>query len=117
MEVRAINVAALLNSVGVLHSKLLIADRKHFYLGSANLSDRGLTRTKEMGVLITNCPNIAQDAAKLFEVSQLCHMLFLNWSCINICMQRSIGKWPALEQCHKHGRPALALQLTWTRLS
>ena len=40
VEVRSIDVAKLLNSVGVLHSKLLIADRKHFYLGSANLSDR-----------------------------------------------------------------------------
>ena len=42
--------------------------RKHFYLGSSNLSDRGLTKTKEVGVLIMNCPKLAQDAAKLFEV-------------------------------------------------
>lgn len=68
VEVRSIDVAGLLNSVGVLHSKLLIADRKHFYLGSANLSDRGLTRTKEMGVLVTMCQRLAEDAAKLFEV-------------------------------------------------
>ena len=53
---------------GVLHSKLLVADRKHFYLGSANLSDRGLTKTKEMGILVTNCPELADDAAKLFDV-------------------------------------------------
>ncbi len=51
-----------------MHSKLLVADRKHFYLGSANLSDRGLTKTKEMGVLVSNCPRLAEDAAKLFEV-------------------------------------------------
>jgi phosphatidylserine/phosphatidylglycerophosphate/cardiolipin synthase-like enzyme len=68
VEVQSIDVAGLLNSVGVLHSKLLIADRKHFYLGSANLSDRGLTRTKEMGVFLTSCIRLAEDAAKLFEV-------------------------------------------------
>ena len=49
-------------------TKLNLHFRKHFYLGSANLSDRGLTRTKEMGVLVTNCPRLASDAAKLFEV-------------------------------------------------
>ena len=59
---------ALIQGGGVLHSKLLVADRRHFYVGSANLSDRGLTKTKEMGLLVTNCPALAEDAAKLFEV-------------------------------------------------
>ena len=56
---------------GVLHSKLLVADRKHFYLGSANLSDRGLTKTKEMGIFVTNCPKLAENAGNLFEVNIL----------------------------------------------
>ena len=58
----------LIKGGGVLHSKLLVADRKHFYLGSANLSDRGLTKTKEMGIFVRNCPSLADDAAKLFDV-------------------------------------------------
>lgn len=28
---------------GVLHTKLLVADRKHFYVGSANMDWRSLT--------------------------------------------------------------------------
>ena len=47
----------------------MVADRKHFYLGSANLSDRGLTKTKEMGIFVTNCPKLAENAANLFEVN------------------------------------------------
>lgn len=66
--VRSISMPNLIKGGGVLHSKLLVADRKHFYLGSANLSDRGLTKTKEMGILVTNCPALAEDAAKLFDV-------------------------------------------------
>ena len=50
------------------HFKTCSIFRKHFYLGSANLSDRGLTKTKEMGVLVTNCPTLAEDAAILFDV-------------------------------------------------
>ena len=68
VSVRSISMPALIQGGGVLHSKLLVADRRHFYVGSANLSDRGLTKTKEMGLLVTNCPTLAEDAAKLFEV-------------------------------------------------
>ena len=32
------------------------------------MSDRGLTKTKEVGVLVMNCPRLAEDAALLFEV-------------------------------------------------
>ena len=56
----------LIRDGGVLHSKLLVSDRRHFYLGSANLSDRGLTKTKEMGILVTHCPSLADDVAKIF---------------------------------------------------
>jgi phosphatidylserine/phosphatidylglycerophosphate/cardiolipin synthase-like enzyme len=42
--------------------------RKHFYIGSSNLSDRALTKTKEVGILVTHCPELAADAAILFEV-------------------------------------------------
>jgi len=48
--------------------KKIIKTRKHFYIGSANLSDRGLTKTKEMGVFVKNCIKLAEDAALLFQV-------------------------------------------------
>ena len=68
VSVRSISMPTLIKGGGVLHSKLLVADRKHFYLGSANLSDRGLTKMKEMGIFVRNCPVLADDAAKLFDV-------------------------------------------------
>ena len=42
--------------------------RKHFYVGSANFDWRSLTQVKEMGVLVTNCPCLAQDMGKIWDV-------------------------------------------------
>jgi phospholipase D3/4 len=42
--------------------------RTHFYVGSANFDWRSLTQVKEMGILVTNCPRLAQDMAKIFDV-------------------------------------------------
>lgn len=53
---------------GVLHTKLWLVDRKHFYLGSANMDWRSLTQVKELGVLARNCSCLAQDLAKIFDV-------------------------------------------------
>jgi phospholipase D3/4 len=53
---------------GILHTKLWLVDRRHFYVGSANFDWRSLTQVKEMGVLVMNCPTMAQDMAKIFDV-------------------------------------------------
>lgn len=42
-EVRTLNFPQLLGG-GVLHTKLWIIDRKHFYVGSANMDWRALTQ-------------------------------------------------------------------------
>lgn len=42
-QVRSLNFAQLLGA-GVLHTKLWIVDRTHFYLGSANMDWRALTQ-------------------------------------------------------------------------
>ena len=42
-EVRSLNFAQLMGS-GVLHTKFWIVDRKHFYVGSANMDWRSLTQ-------------------------------------------------------------------------
>jgi len=39
---RVLNLQKIFNT-GVMHSKLIVADNKHFYLGSANLDWRSLT--------------------------------------------------------------------------
>lgn len=66
-EVRSVNFAKLLGS-GVLHTKFWIVDRKHVYLGSANMDWRSLTQVKEMGAVLYNCPCVAEDILKIFEV-------------------------------------------------
>uniref|UniRef100_A0A182R1C7 PLD phosphodiesterase domain-containing protein n=1 Tax=Anopheles farauti TaxID=69004 RepID=A0A182R1C7_9DIPT len=53
---------------GVLHTKVWIIDRQHFYLGSANMDWRSLTQVKELGVLGRNCSCLVQDLAKIFDV-------------------------------------------------
>ena len=42
--------------------------RQHFYVGSANFDWRSLTQVKEIGVLALNCPTLASDMSKIFEV-------------------------------------------------
>lgn len=66
-EVRSLNFAKLLGG-GVLHTKMWIIDRKHLYIGSANMDWRSLTQVKEMGIAAYNCSCLAEDAAKIFEV-------------------------------------------------
>ncbi|XP_026473353.1 phospholipase D3-like [Ctenocephalides felis] len=53
---------------GVLHTKLWIIDKKHIYLGSANMDWRSLTQVKEMGIVAYDCPCLANDIAKIFDV-------------------------------------------------
>ena len=42
--------------------------RRHFYVGSANFDWRSLTQVKEIGVLAMNCPKLAEDMTKIYEV-------------------------------------------------
>ena len=42
--------------------------RKHFYVGSANFDVEDLNKMKEVGLMITNCPKLADDASRLFAV-------------------------------------------------
>lgn len=66
-EVRSLNFARLLGG-GVLHTKFWIVDRKHVYVGSANMDWRSLTQVKEMGAVFYDCPCIANDILKIFNV-------------------------------------------------
>ena len=53
---------------GVLHTKLWLVDGKHFYVGSANFDWRSLTQVKELGVLVEDCPCLAEDMEKVWRV-------------------------------------------------
>ncbi|XP_051171842.1 5'-3' exonuclease PLD3-like isoform X2 [Leptopilina boulardi] len=66
-QVRSLNFAALIGA-GILHTKLWIIDRKHVYVGSANMDWRALTQVKELGFVAMNCSCLAEDIAKVFDV-------------------------------------------------
>ncbi len=37
-------------------------------MGSANIGSRGTSWTKELGMLVTNCPALGDDARKIFDL-------------------------------------------------
>ena len=41
---------------------------QHVYMGSANLGNRGTRRTKELGIVVKNCPKLAEDATKMISL-------------------------------------------------
>lgn len=64
--VRNLNWAKLFNGDGIFHTKMIVVDNKHVYIGSANLDWCSLSQVKELGVVIRDCPAIAEDALKEF---------------------------------------------------
>lgn len=64
-EVREVNMKELTS--GVLHTKFWVVDKKHVYIGSANMDWRSLTQVKELGVVVYNCSCLAEDLGKIFE--------------------------------------------------
>ncbi|VDK42833.1 unnamed protein product [Anisakis simplex] len=52
---------------GTMHSKFIVSDQKSFYLGSANLDWRSLNQKMELGVVVTNCPCLANDLSNIFN--------------------------------------------------
>ncbi|KAL4647455.1 phospholipase D3 [Arapaima gigas] len=64
-DVRKVNMQDL--TTGVLHTKFWIVDKKHVYIGSANMDWRSLTQACELGVVVYNCSCLAEDLEKIFE--------------------------------------------------
>jgi len=64
---RTLNLQRIFKS-GIMHSKFIIADNKHFYLGSANSDWRSLNQKMEMGVLVSDCPCLARELVSIFDI-------------------------------------------------
>ncbi|XP_039986330.1 5'-3' exonuclease PLD3 [Xiphias gladius] len=63
--IRTLNMRELTS--GVLHTKFWVVDKKHIYIGSANMDWRSLTQVKELGAVVYNCSCLAADLGKIFE--------------------------------------------------
>ncbi|XP_057298652.1 5'-3' exonuclease PLD3-like isoform X1 [Hydractinia symbiolongicarpus] len=68
IDVRSLNMERLMNA-GIVHTKVWITDKKHMYVGSANLDWRSLTEVKELGAALTDCACAGEDLQKIFEVN------------------------------------------------
>ncbi|XP_052005545.1 5'-3' exonuclease PLD3-like [Xyrauchen texanus] len=65
-EVRGVDLQSFTG--GILHTKLWVVDKKHMYVGSANMDWRSLTQVKEVGVSVEDCSCLAQDASRIFDI-------------------------------------------------
>ncbi|KAL3873113.1 hypothetical protein ACJMK2_036269 [Sinanodonta woodiana] len=66
-EVRTLDFERLVGG-GILHTKMWLIDRQHFYIGSANLDWRSMTQVKELGTIVMNCSCLASDLGNLFDI-------------------------------------------------
>lgn len=64
-DIRTVNMRQLTS--GVLHTKFWVVDKKHVYIGSANMDWRSLTQVKELAAVVYNCSSLAADLGKIFE--------------------------------------------------
>ncbi|XP_049848529.1 5'-3' exonuclease PLD3-like [Schistocerca gregaria] len=68
-SVRVLDMKKVMKGIGgILHTKFILVDGKHGYVGSANMDWRALTQIKELGILIENCTVFANDLSKIFEL-------------------------------------------------
>jgi phospholipase D3/4 len=67
IDVRSINWTQFFDGNGILHTKMMVVDNTHVYIGSANLDWCSLAQVKELGVVIRDCPALAEDALKEFN--------------------------------------------------
>ncbi|KAJ6656940.1 hypothetical protein lerEdw1_002941 [Lerista edwardsae] len=56
---------------GIVHTKLLVVDGKHLYVGSANMDWRALTQVKELGAVLHNCSCLARDLLRIFATYRI----------------------------------------------
>ncbi|XP_033030853.1 phospholipase D3-like isoform X3 [Lacerta agilis] len=56
---------------GILHTKIWVVDRKHIFVGSANMDWRSLTQVKELGAVLYNCSCLARDLHRIFAIYRI----------------------------------------------
>lgn len=64
--IETLNFTELGLEAGIFHTKMLVADHKHVYVGSANSDWRSLTQVKEAGVVVLDSKEFAADAERIF---------------------------------------------------
>ncbi len=57
-------------SLGRLHAKTAVVDRRHVFIGSMNLDPRSATKNTEMG-LVVDSPQLAREMVRIINISKL----------------------------------------------
>uniref|UniRef100_A0A8C4X6I6 Phospholipase D family member 5 n=1 Tax=Erpetoichthys calabaricus TaxID=27687 RepID=A0A8C4X6I6_ERPCA len=65
-EVHYLNMTAL--TKGQMHASFWVVDKKHIYIGSANMDWHSMAQMKELGVIIYNCSCLALDLHRMFTL-------------------------------------------------
>lgn len=52
---------------GVMHQKMWVFDRRHVYVGSANMDWKSISQVKEMGIVVENQAELAADVTRYFD--------------------------------------------------
>jgi len=68
VQVRSLNMERLLHA-GIIHTKSIIVDGLHLYVGSANFDWRSLAEVKELGTVIYNCSCTGYDIKTIFNIN------------------------------------------------
>ncbi len=67
VSIQQVQMGAWYGGGGIMHQKIWVFDRRHVYLGSANMDWKSIMQVKEMGVAVEDCPELAADATRYFE--------------------------------------------------
>src|SRR6516225_6119864 len=67
ISIQSVDMGKWYGGGGIMHQKIWIFDQRHLYLGSANMDWKSIAQVKEMGVVVEDCPELAEDAGKYFE--------------------------------------------------
>jgi phospholipase D3/4 len=68
VSIHTVAMGAWYGGSGIMHQKIWIFDDRHLYLGSANMDWKSISQVKEMGIAVEDCPELAADVGKYFEV-------------------------------------------------
>ena len=111
IEIHSIEMGKWYGGGGIMHQKIWIFDSHHLYLGSANMDWKSIAQVKEMGVVIEDCPALAEDAGRYFEA--WCAFSALTPSSVEVFdptarIYRQVPPWSALVPVDQRKKSPLA---------
>jgi len=67
VEIHSITMGDWYGGSGIMHQKIWVFDKRHVYMGSANMDWKSIMQVKEMGVVVEHSPAVANDVTLYLE--------------------------------------------------